>query len=70
MDSGSKKNKHKMGRGAIEGIGIGIVMGVVLGAAFDNVGLGVALGIAFGAALGPVFVKELKPDEESDGIND
>ena len=37
-----------VGRGA----GIGLVLGVAIGAATDNVGLGIALGLVFGAALG------------------
>ena len=31
-------------------IGIGISLGVALGAAFDNVGVGIAIGVALGAA--------------------
>ena len=32
-------------------IGIGLCIGVALGAAFDNIGLGIALGLVFGAAF-------------------
>lgn len=32
-------------------IGIGLCIGVALGAAFDNIGLGIALGLVFGAAI-------------------
>ena len=32
-------------------IGIGLVIGIAIGAAIDNVGLGIALGLVFGAAI-------------------
>ncbi len=33
-------------------IGVGLALGVALGAAFDNIGLGISLGLCFGAAAG------------------
>jgi hypothetical protein len=32
-------------------IGIGLCLGVALGAAFDNIGLGIGLGLVFGVAM-------------------
>ena len=33
-------------------VGIGLVVGIAIGAAMNNVGVGVALGLVFGAAIG------------------
>ncbi|MBO99839.1 MAG: glycine zipper family protein [Candidatus Marinimicrobia bacterium] len=33
-------------------IGIGLTLGIAIGAAMDNVGLGIALGLAIGAGIG------------------
>ena len=33
-------------------VGLGLVIGIAIGAAMDNVGVGVALGLVFGAAIG------------------
>ena len=32
-------------------IGLGLVVGIVFGAATDNIGLGIALGLVFGAGI-------------------
>lgn len=36
-------------------VGVGLVFGIVLGAAFDNTGIGAAIGLILGAAFGTVF---------------
>ena len=47
-------------------IGIGLVLGVAIGAAMDNVGLGIALGIAIGAALGTQAQKKQDKGDPDD----
>ena len=37
---------------SLQPVGIGLVIGIAIGAAMDNVGLGIALGLVFGAAFG------------------
>ena len=44
------------------GPGIGLVLGVAIGAATDNIGLGVALGLVFGAALGTAGSRKEEAD--------
>jgi hypothetical protein len=45
-----------MGRKHI-GLGVGIALGLVFGAATDHLGLGLALGIIFGTAIGAAKAK-------------
>ena len=47
-DQNNKKAVNEPGRF----IGIGIALGIGIGAALDNMGLGIAIGIALGAAIG------------------
>lgn len=54
-----RKGRLKAGRW----VGIGLALGVALGAAMDNVGIGIALGIAIGAAMDH---REAGSTEESD----
>ena len=41
-------------------IGIGLTLGIAIGAAMDNVGLGIALGLAIGASMGSYKRKPAK----------
>jgi hypothetical protein len=44
-------------------IGMGLALGVVIGAVTDHMGLGIALGIVFGAVLGAAKAKrDVPPD--------
>ena len=46
---------------SLQPVGIGLVIGIAIGAAMDNVGLGIALGLVFGAA----FSKNVLNQEDS-----
>jgi hypothetical protein len=54
MSSESDKQPRVKSSRAETSIGVGVALGVALGAAFGNVGLGLALGVAFGAAFANV----------------
>ena len=43
---------------SLQPVGIGLVIGIAIGAAMDNVGLGIALGLVFGAAIGETARKK------------
>jgi len=44
------------------GMGVGITLGGVLGAAFDNGGMGLAIGVTLGAGLGGALHKKKTND--------
>lgn len=51
-------------------VGVGLVIGIAVGAALDNVGMGVALGLIFGAGIGATRSKQDnadRPDEKGNG---
>ena len=50
----TKEPKKKLDLNLTFYVGIGIALGVVLGAAWGNVGMGIAIGIVVGAAIGVV----------------
>ncbi len=58
----SKVKRNPRDRASI--IGLGIVIGVGIGAALNNVGIGVALGVALGAAI------EMFASRKQDNDND
>jgi len=59
----TKPNSLRMGPAT--GPGIGLVLGVAVGAATDNLGLCIALGLVFGAALGTVVSRRDETDSSS-----
>lgn len=61
-------NKQKKTNYRVQGIGIGIALGVVFGLSQDNIGLGIALGLCLGIAYGET--RERKENAKNDKDED